>query len=372
MKPAEALDVHTRVLETMASTLTPVSRTQVVVEPSELGAYVDFIATYQLPEISRRLGGAQRRKYIEAKTGLGPLSEFVRETIKNAETFLVSAEVVDEIHQVAAGFDEHETVASYRPPAGFGFAVLDKPLPFHDHRGLEAHIHMVSWGETVINVRGHGATPTSLIALWSDGNRGVCEMIKMLFEGMAFTHQGYDMGQEFRGFYPLNLINLRGIDEMGPRWHPLTGLVAQELDDTDRQLMASKGITPETAKVANLDRLVCALWELMNRIPEAELAETEPVERHARKRAAASGRRSATVRAVRLHSPRRPADPDRPKGEKREWTPPDHVVEVRGHWRNQACGPGRQERKRIWIGDYKWNEDAENPAPATPTVYVVK
>src|SRR5690606_16715132 len=26
---------------------------------------------------------------------------------------------------------------------------------------------------------------------------------------------------------------------------------------------------------------------------------------------------------------------------------------VRGHWRNQPCGPGRTQRKRIWIADHE-------------------
>jgi hypothetical protein len=367
VRPAEALDIHTRVLATMASTRTRVSATKALVQPSELGSYVDYLATYQLPEISKRL--ERNRNQIDGTTGLGPLSEFVAHTIKVSQTFMVSADVVGEIQAVADAIDDNDLIGNYRPPVPFGFAVLEKPLPFKDHRGLGAHIDMVGWGETVITVPKLGDMATSLVTLWSDGNRVSSEMIQMLFEGMA-AERGYDMAKEFQGFYPLNLINLRAHDEMGPAWH-LMGPDLIESDEIDLALMASKGVTPETAKIFNLDRLVCALWELMNRIPEAEAAETEPVERHARKRAQASGRASATVRAVRLHSPVRPVDPDRPKGES-GWTPPDHVVAVRGHWRNQVCGPGRKDRKRIWVEEYKWNEDAENPAPATPTVYVVK
>lgn len=360
MKAAEALDVHTRLLAAMTGTFTATGRGRALVEPSELGSYVDFISSYQLPEISRRL---------KRQTDLGPMSEFVRELIKNGETFLVSPDVVDEIQPVADAIDEHTLVGDFRPPVPFGFAVLDKPLSFHDHRGMQAHVDMVTWGETIARDPQGRDMPTSLVTLWNDGNRETCEMVERLFLGEEFVHD-YDMRREFHGFYPLNMIHLRGIDEAGPQSHPLSDATAKELDDVDLALMAERGLTPETARVLNLDRLVCALWELMNRIPEAELAETEPVERHARKRAQASPRsRPATVRAVRLHAPRRPADPDKPKGAGHAL---DHRVEVRGHWRNQACGPGRKERKRIWIEDHQRGPEDAPVQEKTPTVYVVK
>ena len=46
---------------------------------------------------------------------------------------------------------------------------------------------------------------------------------------------------------------------------------------------------------------------------------------------------------------------------------------VTGHWRNQACGPGRKERKRIWIANHVRRPDLPAradlivpPSPAHP------
>ena len=361
MKAGDALDIHTQLLDTLEPTVVRAPGGAAMAEPSELGSYVDYICTYQLPEVT-----ARTKRYPE----VGPISSFVGAMIKAADTFLVSADVVAEIHGVADGIGEEELLDGYRAPKPFGFAVLETPLYFLDHRGLNVGVHMIAWGET--ETPGADGKPhrISLVALWSDVNRERCEMLRLLFEGMIYA-ESYDMDREFRGFYPLNILSLRGSERAGPRVHQVDPETRAGFDDVDLKLMAEKGIDPDAAVLVNLDRLVCALWELMNRIPEAELAGAEHVNRYSRKRAQAAGRAAPVVRAVRLHSPRRPADPDKPKGES-TWTPPDHVVEVHGHWRNQACGPGRKERKRIWIEDYKWNEDAENPAPATPTVYVVK
>ncbi|MBI4918178.1 MAG: hypothetical protein HY825_20240 [Acidobacteria bacterium] len=41
---------------------------------------------------------------------------------------------------------------------------------------------------------------------------------------------------------------------------------------------------------------------------------------------------------------------------------------VRGHWRNQPCGPGRMQRELIWICPYwKGPEGAPTPRAAGPS-----
>lgn len=46
---------------------------------------------------------------------------------------------------------------------------------------------------------------------------------------------------------------------------------------------------------------------------------------------------------------------------------PDYVVRVTGHWKNQAHGPGRVDRKRIWVQPYFRNLEALAPATGTTT-----
>lgn len=66
-----------------------------------------------------------------------------------------------------------------------------------------------------------------------------------------------------------------------------------------------------------------------------------------------------------LRTVRAPADPDRDRaGEKREF---HHRWVVRGHWRQQACGPGREQRRPTWIMPHLKGPD---DAPLMPSEHV--
>ena len=112
----------------------------------------------------------------------------------------------------------------------------------------------------------------------------------------------------------------------------------------------------------NVKRYVHALWLLM----QQKVVQTDS--EHLRK----TGLRSATAAgltapAMRLVQLRRSAG-NRSKGESTvEWA--SRWV-VRGHWRWQAHGVGRAERKRLWIDPYiKGPEDA--PLVVSTKVYDV-
>lgn len=49
----------------------------------------------------------------------------------------------------------------------------------------------------------------------------------------------------------------------------------------------------------------------------------------------------------------------------------DHQFQVSGHWRNQPYGPGRSQRRRIWIDDYRKGPE-EAPFIAKDTIYRVE
>lgn len=47
---------------------------------------------------------------------------------------------------------------------------------------------------------------------------------------------------------------------------------------------------------------------------------------------------------------------------------PDHRWTVQGFWRNQACGPGRTERRRVWIADHENGPRGKPLREAAPVV----
>lgn len=107
-------------------------------------------------------------------------------------------------------------------------------------------------------------------------------------------------------------------------------------------------------------KLLVGLWELLNQT----IVETdEPqIERPSRRRAKKMGIPDR-VTVIRL---RRHVRTDREEGESDvEWS---HRWMVRGHWRWQACGTGRAERRRIWVPAYvKGPED--KPLVITDKLY---
>ena len=86
------------------------------------------------------------------------------------------------------------------------------------------------------------------------------------------------------------------------------------------------------------------LWLLM-RQPLARES-TEMPDRTARRRAVREGREPPPVRVIHL---RRPSSSSGQSGEPAVW---HHRWIVRGHWRMQPWGPGRQQRRPVWIAPF--------------------
>ena len=112
----------------------------------------------------------------------------------------------------------------------------------------------------------------------------------------------------------------------------------------------------------NIQRWLYALWVVMGQ----EIADVreEQADRATKRRMA----RMKLPPAITVITLRRPANPHRNEGDGQvEW---QHHWYVRGHPRWQACGPGRQERKLIWINPHvRGNLDA--PLHQSHKVYKV-
>lgn len=94
-----------------------------------------------------------------------------------------------------------------------------------------------------------------------------------------------------------------------------------------------------------------AAWELMNTPTVAE-AKPMPVPAKVAKKRAKKGRVDPEVRIVTLRPMRNENVTHSPSGRKYH-----HRWLVRGHWRNQACGPKQSERKRTWVPSYTKGPD---------------
>ena len=133
---------------------------------------------------------------------------------------------------------------------------------------------------------------------------------------------------------------------------------------------------PRTAEVmgspegSHLVSIVGAAWLLMS---QPAVTETRTLERSAPQRGEASEetgprREPSNVTIIEL---RRPASAARDGAEgasgrqyRRRWW-------VGGHWRQQACGPGRTQRKPIWVSPYVKGPEG-SPLVAKERVHVLR
>ena len=156
--------------------------------------------------------------------------------------------------------------------------------------------------------------------------------------------EGYLEGEAYRGrlFWPFRTL----IDSP---WH--LGPVIKELVKMDESAEAgdpqARGALEELKACAWL----AAAWELMETPTVAEVKKM-PVPAKVAKKRAKKGRVDPEVRIVTLRPMRNENVTHSPSGRKYH-----HRWLVRGHWRNQACGPKQSERKRTWVPSYTKGPD---------------
>jgi hypothetical protein len=99
------------------------------------------------------------------------------------------------------------------------------------------------------------------------------------------------------------------------------------------------------------------------------VAESSRIERHRRKEFERKMTTPADLKLVHLRrSESKPTNEKEGESDKREYS---HRFVVNGHFRNQACGPGWQDRRLTWIGSFVKGPD-DKPLVTRPTAYVVE
>lgn len=262
----------------------------------------------------------------------------------------VEPNMVDLVTWVAEDFADTEVIDMGLAPGPFGLVFLEKPLVLAGPGDLPVHIDWMLWGQSY-------GERTRAMATCGFNDAGRPDPLAKPWMDQVRKH-GY-------GIHPYNFTYVGAMADgqrVGPIDHGPTMARPVVFDELDDHGVPTGSMSFETWTCWNTNRWLYALWVVMNQ----EIADIN--EEHADR---ATKRRMARMRlppAISVIKLRRPANPHRQHEEGHvEW---QHCWYVRPHPRWQAYGPGRSERKLIWIPGH-WKGDLDKPISQSTKVYRV-
>jgi len=260
----------------------------------------------------------------------------------------VEPTMVDLVSWVADDFADTEAIDMGLAPAPFGLVFLEKPIVCAGPDDLPVHIDWLLWGQS------YGQTYRGMaVCGFNDGGRPDPLTARWLAETRQAGYGAHPYHYVFMGALG-DTLPLGPADD-GPTF--ARPVIYNDVNEDGDVVMSFATWTGW-----NVNRWVYALWVVMNQ----EIADVR--EEHADR---ATKRRMARMRlppAVSVIRLRRPANPHRQHEEGHvEW---QHHWIVRGHPRWQACGPGRRERKLIWVPMHT-KGDLSKPLHQSKKVYDV-
>lgn len=319
-----------------------------------LSAQHDFVVRAEgMPRFREVMADSLRSPYTANKVDVPPVFQGDRFVDRLAiwgkgMAIEVTEHMTDLVTWVAAEMQPTDAVDLDLAPSPYGFAHFEKPLKVRDVRGEDLLVSWLIWGP--IQVDG-GDGPERGI--------GCLQLTDKQHPDSSATRYLRDMQRDFPEW----------LEAMG-RWI-YTGFRVLTHDERvgppyNAPLATVQNFDPEwkgeLTGSTNALRLIYALWTVMNQ-PITDVRE-EAVDRATKRRM----ERMKIPPKVTVITLRRPVNPHRPDEEGHiEW---QHHWIVRGHPRWQPYGPGRQERKLIWINPHvKGNLDA--PLHQSEKVYRV-
>ena len=261
----------------------------------------------------------------------------------------VTEHMTDLITWVAAEMRDVDQIVVDSQPAPYGFVHFEKPLRVKDVRGEILLLTWMLWGPVPLRMDGIDHAKAVGVMGFSDTRHPDTQMTSYLRE-MAEMKNGWleAMGQWVYTSFTALPDGMR----VGPTYnepHP----------DWPNQDPEWQG---DLSGSTNVNRIMQALWTVMNE-PIADVREERP-ERATKRRM----ERMKIPPQVTVITLRRPASHPHEGESGVEW---QHHWIVRGHPRWQPYGPGRSERRLIWVNSHvKGNLDA--PLKQSTKVYVVK
>lgn len=270
-----------------------------------------------------------------------PVVDTFANYMKVAEVYRVSEDMSAMVQYAASQLDDTDAIDLSLAPTQCGFVRFDKPLPMGDVHGKTMFVHWLVWGPfEARDMHGKVLEDQRLTAVltFSDPRTEPDEVHE---EMLALARK--DRGAKGVTFYSelVGRFATTGFDYLfdGSRLGP------PMMEPSEKQRAESALWGREALPGTNPTRYIHALWLLLNQ-SVTHVAE-EQVNRSAEKRAE-KRRLPSRVTVVRLR--REASSMERKHGESHvEW---QHRWIVRGHWRWQACGEGRSERRRIWINPF--------------------
>lgn len=266
---------------------------------------------------------------------IGPLAHHV----ESAYAYFVTKDMATLVEHAADALDEEDLFDARLAPTGTGIVRFEKPLTMFDVRNKQMKANWATWGPIP------GGT---LLTFWNDV-RDPDEVSKLLQNQF-----GTAMVQRVIGNWSvLGGSRVKHGNSLGPMRIPIPENYAAKVE--------AEGDTP--TPFTSGERLIHALWLMLNQtLVSTREEQVRPKQTH-------------HARRLKLHTKVTVIDLRRIEGAKRgegeshiEWR--SRWV-VRGHWRWQAYGPGRTERRRIWVAPFiKGPED--KPLVVNEHVYALR
>lgn len=288
--------------------------------------------------------------------------------VRHAEAYRISADMMTLLDGAAAQLNDLDRLDLGKFPTACGFARLDRPLVISDIHGRVMLGHAISWGPVrIANPRasaGEDDTVTAvMMALWND--------IEVEPDDYAREIAEWNVPRELRtgaGQWSLIGVDIFTNDmRAGP---PTLGIA--DLPDRVREKALRSGTDLEPIgdgrTVTNTLRWVIALLEMLNqRIVESV---TERPNAYARRRAKQRKQSRSDVTIIQLRRPVRVRDETDAEHARRVVDWHSRWV-VRGHWRRQRVGKGRQEIRRTWVSAHVKGPD-DKPLVVRDKLYDVR
>lgn len=266
----------------------------------------------------------------------------LRNYTEAAYAYRVTPDMCVLLEHAANGLDEDDLCDPQLAPTGCGIVRFEKAIRVSDIQGKEMLVHWLVWGPATHTVNGeeHASLALSFFNdLWTDPDDSAKGLAKYL-EEEEFPEVMESIGRWMPTHFTMYTESL----SLGPT------MLMPGNEQQMRFLLNGHDAPPMAG--TNLFRYVHALFLMLNQT--LVRVEDDQPNRASRRRAMRKGM-PGKVAVIAL---RRQEGVSRHEGESVvEWS---HRWVVRGHWRWQACGPGRAERKRIWIAPFvKGPEDKE-------------
>lgn len=264
--------------------------------------------------------------------------------VQVAYPYHVSSDMATLVQWAASQLEGTDHFDRHLAPTGAGFARLDGGLRLKDVHGDTQVIHWLLWQP------GQDATGEPCVAVWlfNDWNEpdDISQQIKPILTQADI--------QRFGRWSFIGMEICYQDQRMGPMEVRVSDALRAEYEAAGQDLA-------DTAASTSIIRLVHAFWLLLNQTVTAVAAQPLPSSHAKRARRASLQPEVTVVKLRRVVYPESEGHEPGSVNWTKRWI-------VRGHWRWQPCGPGRSQRRRIWVNPFvKGPEDA--PLSADTRVY---